>query len=642
MDRISGFLRKAGKKLKLADGLTMCLALCLLIGSLVFAAPAEAAEGENNGVVTNVGGTEVTIGRFSRIVADAYSRTMASAYNRGGALAMYLSKMDFGRDPLPSAGNIGVTLENVGNFLGVTGEQKTEDAGQIWVTQQDSASKQLTVDIMAGFYSAASIDQKNAGSNIPGVDTSQVVKYIVFGSALNSMGIDEFRDAKSNSDGIRMIAGYAAYICYILAYSATGIMNSVITFLSEANIFSLVADTGTEFIRNLVGESAFLDEVESIIKSLRSMRFLILTFCVLGVVFTMSVWKSVGYQHKQNVQDKWRKILYQVIIMAIGIPLVGMLYTECLDLVQGGLEDTERIITGYVFQEFVDFDGWTIGSVKYEGGIGKEGGSRHTVGNRAFALSSVYPQGTDGTVNITFNLTTKSFTFSVNDGETLDLSKLALSINQYVYGDDVIPSDAYNKRLSALFGDSSNNTSYSDLLDVGTGAFDAQQSYDKARDLLLRYARSGTVMPDNLNKVFTESYIETITNFLPADESDSARSNQAFQEQLFGDDSSSQHLWDYVGFDDSSQWVTPEAGSNMTVTVAGQKVHLYGAPICGTANNCLKIESTRGTSGPVLGSVLHNPTGGINISSGESQLAEGGGEGYVSYNYMIEIGRAHV
>lgn len=531
--KLKRFFTGLGKRFGTADRLTAFLAVAIVCASLFTVVPAVASGGTD--VDSNIGGTELSIARFSEIMSNAFNSTMSQALPNKGASEMYMGVID--------KPDNGMGIHTIGNFLGFPGgNDNAADAGNVWTKGVDAASRVMTLESVAGFYSK--------GTKVDDLKDSNMAQYIVFGCALNSMGIDEFRDAQSASDGIRMIAGYAAYIFFILAYSASDIMSKVASIMNDFNIFAMFYTGGVGAIKSLVGQnSELLNNVESAVKKIYEFRFMILGIMLVALVWVTMVWKSKAYSHAATMQEKWRKFFMRIVVMAIGIPVVGMTYTECLKIIEAEAAKPKYNITNYIFQEFLDFEGWAKGSAK------------------SFQVKDVGADTTSFTVvydanNQTFAIGKKggdAFTIS----EPLDVSKFVYSINEGLLTTGVTGSASDAIYVDTLYGTSGvgqGSQSYSDLLKLDSGTANIK-AYTACRDLLLNYARSTTVSADTLNDYFLSDLADLSKVLIQADALDDANKaaavNATVIEQLFGEDAANQRIWSYIKAP-SDKWIYPK------------------------------------------------------------------------------------
>lgn len=598
-----------GRKLALADKLTMCLAALLVAGSLVTVMPAFAA-GE---VDSNLGGTDVSISRFSEVIAESFNNVLSNAFMKKGQAKRWMEKVDAGAGSGPA---MYADVGRIGNLLGYAGGNDTaENSSNVWTKGTDAASRVLTLQTVAGFYT-------DDTENVQISNKSAMSHYIVWGSALNYLGIDEFRDAQSAADGMRTIIGYAMYVCFILAYTAGGIMSKVVSLMHDFNVFNMFYKGGTNFLLDIAGgDSEFIDTINSALDVMYKLRWVIMGFLVIAFAATVTFWKSKGYNQAVNAQQKFRNMLYRIIVMAIGIPLCGMVYTECIDIVDAQVNASSTTLTDYVFQEFLDFEKWTTGSVD------------RTTGKS----TSFYVDPATGLSEIHVVYETDMQQFSITGGGSqagaIDASKFVFAANQSMYtapgadGSDAsyigtVDNANFVQKLFGRPGDDVNalTGSYSDLQRSGNNITGANKSkaYNAARNLILNYARSNTVSPDTLNDVYILDYNEMVAAM-----TDDPVVNSTAIEQMFGVNAAQQRIWSYIG-GMGAEWIYENDGTSLEILLAGGagaeiKATLKGVtafPYTNTAGSGVTINSTSGSEtrgATIMRRCLTNGVGGANV-----------------------------
>lgn len=538
---------RLGHRLALADKLTACLALLLVAGSLVTVVPAFAA-GE---VDSNLGGTDVSISRFSEVIAESFNNGLSNAYMRSGQAKVWMDTVDANTDWTKRIG-----LATIGNLLGYpSGNDDAQNTSNVWTKGTDAASKVMTLQTVNGFYGEAASED------------SAMSQYIIFGSMLNYLGVDEFRDAQSASNGIRTLVGYAIYVCFMLAHSANTIMSEVVKLLEKFNIFQLMWDGTLELLADAnIGGNGFVDEIKSAIDDFKIIRWLIFGILVVLFAATTTIWKSKAYSHAANVQQKGRRLAYRIIVMAIGLPLCGMVYSEAIDMVDASAKSSKVTLTDYIFQEFLDFEKWTIGSV-----------DRETGKSTAFKVDSL-----TGMSKIDVEYTTSMQQFVVEtggvsggaSGDSLDASKFVFAINRSMY--PYIGSVDNANFIQSLFkgsGAAGSTGRFSSINDSGNKAgeagFEEDKAYNAARNLILNYAKSNTVSPDTLNDVFLKDYDDMLVAM--GTDTDAETISTAI-EQLFGINAAQQRIWSYIEkseLTDDSRWIYEHDDGPLTLLLAG-------------------------------------------------------------------------
>lgn len=564
----AGARHKLAKKFALADKLTALLAVLVVAGSLIAVSPAVTTAFAAGEVDSNLGGVEVSISRFSEVLADGFNDVMSAALSNN-VNKDYMTKLD-GK----------LKLATIGNILGyASGMDRAENAGNVWTSGTDAASRVMSLETVMSFYSDAG--GKAAADD---VKTSLISQYVVFGSTLNYLGVDEFRDAQSNQDGFRTITGYATYVVFILAYSAHTIMNAVLKLMDKFNVFRLFWGWGGQVLTDLIGtDDAFYQQLQGMYEVIKDIRWVVMGLLVIAYVVSITVWKSRAMGQAGDAQQRFRNLLYRLVVMAIGVPLCGMIYTEALDIVKtGGLSvaSTKYVLTDYIFQEFMDFESWTTDA--------KDGGA-------VFELNSDSYSG----ISVKYETNLNAYTVKLLKGgaeEDVDVSKLVFLVNRTVYGQDVVGPDmdkvAFANAIykGSLSGDDEAIAgNFSNLLHLSANATpsdDDQKAYDTARKLILSYARSDLVSADTLNDFYVQDRTEFSSLLFPMDgTSENSTKNMGVVEQIFGTQAAEQRIWSYIG-DMGTNWIYPNDASGNEIPMAGNDVtvKITGYPFISGSN----------------------------------------------------------
>ena len=643
---------KTKNSLRTADRLTLILALIVVIG-IITLLPVHAEEGDD--VDTNIGGTEVSISYFSGVISDAFNNMVSSAetYNSGiSARQLLFQTIDNLDKPY-------VTMSNIGNFFGIKAVNDTGDnKSDVWSYGDTAQVKRLTTDTLWSWHSG----------NKSEMEKSAMLAYMMWGSALSDLGIDEFRDAKSASDGIRMITGYATYICFILAYSASSIMESVIELLQKLNIFMLLYNAGDALVTNvlysdaLTGSKLMTDNILPVYKALKGMRWAVFAVMLVLFVGSITVFKSKAMGQAATTQTRARNLLYRFIIMAIGLPLCGMVYTTCLDLIGASLVDTQYEVTDYIYSEFMDYEAWTIKDPSKAFQIDSS-----SVGNK---IKVVYDTTKQIMTIESVNSVTTGPSSSITTSQTLDASRFVYAINESMYGTDVTGRSATGNYVSDIFKPGSGvNKTYGDLVEevADSSVVDREASYQTAKDLILAYAKSNTVNADVLNSYYVKD-MQKLARALtmgvtPANANQQASVNSAAIEQIFGVNSADQRIWSYVQIE-NDQWIYNDTADRVIKLSENDghtiEITLKGVPILSSVlgDSYVKVGYNRIMQNTLLPSATYQydyddrtmeaqvgvqPTITIEDSDGEMEgkvytitydMSEGGMSPLSLYNYM--------
>lgn len=654
--RFLGLMGKLRRKFNTADRLTAFLAACLVVVSLITVLPAQASSTD---VDSNLGGVDSSISRFSEIMAQSFNSVMSQALPINGMSHKYVTKVMGG-----SSYTDGLVLATVGNVLGYAGgDENAADVGNVWTKGMDMASRVMTLETVQNFYS------ENGNENLSEAAKSPVVEYILWGNVLNQLGVDEFRDAQGAADGLRSIIGYAAYVFFILAYSASNIMNKVVGLMKHFNVFAgiwslfgsafnTIASAGSAggnvFFGEWLNTPLFQNRIAPVLTALKGLRWVIFGLMAIFIVASMTVWKSKAYGHDASIQDRWRKLAYRIIIACIGIPLIGMAYTEMLNVVGKWSQANNYKIAQYVLQEFMDFEGWTTRSP-----------------SSAFAMSDA---SDFSTIDVTYNSKTQSYVILDANGNSVDSNRLVYQINYDLHKDDVDddnnpialldPGSDNLVFIDSLFGRDGNATgTYSDLLqpvvvegtdaadaDADPNAMDSEAAYNLCRNLLLNYARSNTVLPDSLNSEYVLDivYLSSLLYEPTDDKQDAQITDHKVVEQLFGEDSANQRIWSYIKMD--RPWIYPHDNVDRVIQI-GENTDF---PVKITIKGNAFVSSLTGMHGVTInaqgsGTIMFNTLVGRNnyaalktanqsispVGAGASSTADGGG---YKYEYQFQTG----
>lgn len=513
--------------------------LCMI--GVVYAAPGgDDTSGSNSFVNKNSAGVDINITAFSGMLADSFNDIMTDVNTNYDMRIMLLEKMD-------DTSKNNRRLSNIGNVIGLASNVAIDDSdnNSIFAGGVDAASRRLTLGKIEGLY----------GYDAEKLGNSALAQYIVFGSALNYLGIDEFRDASGNADGMRMVIGYATYIVFILAYSASGILGFVVEIMDRINVFGwlhnalmsnstnladdltngvaingnnmVLNDTGNG-VQSIIRQGSLMNDIKSVYQNLVQYRWVVLGLMLVLFVGSITVFKSKQMGAQATNQTRLRNLGLRVVIACIGLPLVGMVFSTTLGLVRDGFTDTKYIITDFIYTEFLDYEDWLV----TEPGKAFEGLDGLTVvydtSSQSMKITSTSANagsadafgdaGIGGAGN--------------NNPSTLNASQLVYMINQKMYNflpdeytnvghtsesymsemmsneTGVRPKDVYGTIIDRSKADNGNRTALTEE--------QQQAAYAKARDLILGYARGNTVVADALDSRYQTAFNWAVKDIIDA------------------------------------------------------------------------------------------------------------------------------
>lgn len=626
---------KTKESLKTADKLIITF-ICLILVALGIMTPAFADTGSKGNVINQMAGLYLNIEEFSAIISDSFSNSMTAAYSDKNARAALLAKVDQTNSDNPNR------LAMIGNILGVKGRYTNLDKStNVFSSGDDQSSKRLTLKVVQSWYTDG--DKTDTTK----VETSAMAQYIIFGSMLNSLGIDEFRNAQGDADGFRMIAGYAIYICYILAYSAAGVMQAVVDVMDKFNIFAwihnfmLSGDAGS--IENeaanianatnmqMVGaRTDFMATIRGVYRALMDFRWIIFGFLILFLVASVTVFKSKAYNNAANVQKKVRNLGLRVVIMCISIPLVGMVYTTLIGLVKDGLTKTEYRVSDFIFAQFLDYERWTV-KEPVDAFVGVEF-LKTTYSTSDQSISVVWAQNSDGNRkdknNNKININ--------NKGKAVNSSEFVYLVNYLLYPqalDKMYSEIAHTDELYYATNQPVNPDKYSDMLNktlttTNTTIQNPKNGYKIARDLILGYARGNCVVPDTINDAYFNG-LQSVTNQLEAKDGDDITVNTTVISKVFAPNASIYDLWSNVGFKKGEANIPPlykkYEGIRKLDAMGDVELKLQGIPYfagdkeSGSINGIYKDSIDKSFMKEVLGLYYQNKTYVSNTTTGETK-----------------------
>lgn len=564
MTLISKIYADTKSTLRTADKLTMALA-ALILAAVMIAVPAYAA-GSRADVVGTQGGVDIDIAAFSGLIMDSFNDAMTQMKTMDLDDKVALLRMIDQVDPGSGDPNgYGVSMGTIGNVLGLQSKVVNQkEANNIFGPADDQSAKRLTLETIASWYDYGRLTASNGDT--ASVANSVMSQYIVFGSALNYMGIDEFRDARGNADGMRMIIGYTMYICFILAYSAAGIMKYVVDLLHATNVFgwlhNAIAGGGvhgpgvnlntTSGNLEFIQEAGLMDTFRNVYLQLVNLRWVVFGVLVVLFVASITVFKSKAMGQAATTQTRARNLFLRVVIMCIGVPLVGMVYTTLLGVVGNGLDGTKYCVTDYIYSQFLDFENWTV-----------------TEPGRAFqGLGSLYVSYHTADQSMSITASNDPSKIYKND---IDVSKVVYNANKAMHPEFLTANYGNTGHITEIFRKQSPNTvnavlneSYSDIIasaeNSGNKNNATEDSYQKARDLILGYARGNTIVADSLNARYSLAYDEVVKmmykNNNNVSDEDISLANTVL-ERIFNNTAAQKRLWSYAYTD---EWTEPYFG----------------------------------------------------------------------------------
>jgi len=517
----------------LADRLTLCLAAIILVCSMIFI-PMHARG--DDGADSTLQGYDTTISHFSAIMAQAYNDMIATASSGGtGNTKTVIEAFENGK--------VGLTVANVGNYLGISAGSADADA----VAYSNAASsgtaanvRTITVDGILGLYGFGGSSVPEASSS---VGNNTIIQYILFGSSLRAIGIDEVKTAEENTDGIRKIIGYSTYLAYTMAYTANGLVGTVVKFLQQINPFylldtALTTTGGTGAASTTLQQTQFMKNVSSIYKQLKTWRFVIMGLMITFMVASITVFKSKSYNAAAQVQQKFKNLGIRLVIMFIGVPLVLMMFNEGLQILGKYTKQTNHSVSAYIVSTYCPFESWAMDP---------ENAFKVSSGDKAFSVRYI-----DNTI--------QKVTKGKSSTDFLDSAEFVTDINASMSKSITTGSADKIKKLLGIMNDTSSTITvdqYSSMVKAadtamgasagGTTSIAEKQLYEYCRGLLMDYASGRVCQRDALDAYAQVSAAEAGQKFVYAFKGAVDNENGAlissWLSQLLTVGASGNHLW---------------------------------------------------------------------------------------------------
>lgn len=189
-------------------------------------------------------------------------------------------------------------------------------------------------------------------------------QYMQYGRALNHIGFDSsILTSDFMSTVLRGISGGLMMLFYLLAQAASVVMNVGVSLLQTLNPFSwfyTAIDGGIDgLVDSAAPNSAFsqiVALVDDIYNTFRQLGLMMIPIFLGFMLFSILVIRG------SSTATTVRKFFTRFLFIAIGIPLIGAMYTSCLDnlsTITEGDDNAMAIDANYIVgSTFVDFESW--------------------------------------------------------------------------------------------------------------------------------------------------------------------------------------------------------------------------------------------------------------------------------------------
>ncbi len=249
--------------------------------------------------------------------------------------------------------------------------QPGDDSGLIGFVDPDNADIEMlgfTINLFSQAAASISSDAFMAMDNAYATNHHPFQSYSRYGYLLGLMGFDSVASGMSFlNDILRSLLGSIMFVCYMFASLTSHAMGLTIGLIQAFNPFALFNNAIGEYqVGGQIWEnSAVMGTFSSMYKTLQSLGFEVLVpLFMIGLVFTWGLWMVARARGKQadagSVSHKAKQLVIRVAFIALGIPLLGTLYTSALDAMAAEMDGTNMNADTVIASNFVDFESWAI------------------------------------------------------------------------------------------------------------------------------------------------------------------------------------------------------------------------------------------------------------------------------------------
>ena len=258
---------------------------------------------------------------------------------------------------LPAWSSLLSTGATAGAFIAAPNKEKGESSS--WIFGAGDARNDATLDLRA-------LDRSKA----PQAVDQGVEQYALYGATLNALGLDSAAAKDEGSSGFRYMSGTALMAAYTAAGAVDAVFDATLGVLQKLNPFSWMADalrdagTPESFTEGMKGDASYSDDSGTFdeIKAFLGRFFLLLLDFSWGVTIPLLIGFTIIallLSRKKSPGSRLKTLGIRVAFVAIGLPLIGGLYTGVLGGLAGGADDAASSnATKVVLSTVVDFQAW--------------------------------------------------------------------------------------------------------------------------------------------------------------------------------------------------------------------------------------------------------------------------------------------
>ena len=205
-----------------------------------------------------------------------------------------------------------------------------------------------------------------------GQTNSDFYGYTAYGSLLSSLGLDKYGKEGSTEFG-RIIGGSMLVLWYMAASSVPRVFSWIIDVLNTLNPFGLLINTdmkgtGTVSLTNSAVSgsatassgtfAALRDWYTKLINWMTKFSWqIMIPLCIALLIAGFLLFKNMG-----STKNRAKKLLIRIVFLAIGIPLLGTMYTTILTDMKTVVEAPATAPDVAVASTVIDFGAWVSSS----------------------------------------------------------------------------------------------------------------------------------------------------------------------------------------------------------------------------------------------------------------------------------------
>ena len=190
--------------------------------------------------------------------------------------------------------------------------------------------------------------------------------YLYYGSVLKQLGIDKYGSA--NGSFVTVVGGGLTYGLYAAAAVVPKLLNLFIDALQLLNPFGMLASskelggsgnlsvTNTSDNANENAFESFRQWYGGLVDAIAGITWAILIpLCIVSIIVTLLLFRKTDL-----AKTRYRKLSMRIIFLAIGIPLLGALYTGMLREMSEVTKQPLNAADEAVVSTYVDFGSWAM------------------------------------------------------------------------------------------------------------------------------------------------------------------------------------------------------------------------------------------------------------------------------------------